>query len=221
MYSEHAMVGSVLRLRVVVRRYELVVMLPPREDRAPMRQGVRHDRQPVAPSLHYCLHIMKRRRPIVQQTLFATVKKLSKLYRAFERRTAQTQKSVHIKDYRKLSCFQPLKTQTPTIVLYGLIHFVPKGSIIANKRSLAILLTVCICAASLSSMSCCAARSSGRCACATSRGRRRHSRRHCAAAASACLSTPDSCCSPPAHMHKYPRYKFTSHAKTHNVTHIL
>lgn len=69
MHTEHAMVGGVVGLRVVVRRDELVVVLAPREDGAPVRQRVRHHGQPVAPRLHYGLHVVQRRRPAVQESL--------------------------------------------------------------------------------------------------------------------------------------------------------
>lgn len=69
MHAEHTMVGGVLCLRVVVRGYELVVVLPPSEDGAPVGERVGHHRQPVAPRLHYRLHVVQRGRPAVQQTL--------------------------------------------------------------------------------------------------------------------------------------------------------
>lgn len=69
MDPEHAVIGTVLCLRVVVRRDELVVVLAPGEDRAPVRQRVGHYRQAVAPRFHYGLHIVKRCRAAVQETL--------------------------------------------------------------------------------------------------------------------------------------------------------
>lgn len=59
MYAEHAMIGRVFRLRVVVRRYELVVMLSPCEDRSPVGERIRHYGQSVAPRFHYGLHIVQ------------------------------------------------------------------------------------------------------------------------------------------------------------------
>lgn len=69
MYAQHAVVGRVVALRVVVRRDELVVVLAPREDGAPVRQRVGHHRQAVAPRLHDGLHVVQRRGPAVQQAL--------------------------------------------------------------------------------------------------------------------------------------------------------
>lgn len=67
------MVGGVLRLRVVVRRYELVVVLAPREDGTPVRKRVRNHGQSVAPRLHYGLHVVQRSGPAVDQALFAEI----------------------------------------------------------------------------------------------------------------------------------------------------
>lgn len=69
MNTEHAVVGRVVGLRVVVRRDELVVVLAPREDGAPVGQRVRHYGQAVAPRLHYGLHVVEGCWPAVQQTL--------------------------------------------------------------------------------------------------------------------------------------------------------
>lgn len=40
-------------------RFTLVMVLPPHEDAAPVRQVVRYNGQPVPPGLHHRLHVME------------------------------------------------------------------------------------------------------------------------------------------------------------------
>lgn len=80
MYSEHGMVShGGIGVGLVVGSYELVVVLSPGEYGAPVRQRVRQYRQPVAPRLHYCFHVVKRWLSVVNEAL-QYVKEVNNIY---------------------------------------------------------------------------------------------------------------------------------------------
>ena len=69
MYTQHAVVGRLIVLRVVVRRNECVVMLSPHEDVVPVTQIISNHRQTISPSLHDGLHVVQGTAAPVQQGL--------------------------------------------------------------------------------------------------------------------------------------------------------
>lgn len=63
------MIRSVIRLRIIVRSDELIMMLSPRKNSAPVREWIRYDRETISPGLDDSFHVMKRRRSVVQEAL--------------------------------------------------------------------------------------------------------------------------------------------------------